>query len=264
MFASSGKHTHGQNTLNLILLEPPDVGPDGRARLSDVRAAHMRDVLRVSPGQTVRIGLVDGPFGVGTVRGTDGDVVLMDCAFGPEPPPRPRIDLLLAVPRPKVLRRLWAQLAALGVGRVILTNAEKVERPYFDTHYLSPSVYRPLLLEGLQQARDTRLPEVSIHRRFKVLVEDDLASLCDAGVRIVGDPGASRPVHEAVRDRCGGATDARVLLAVGPEGGWNDYELTLLRAHGFERAGLGPRTLRTDTACVSLLALAHDALGRGR
>ena len=95
----------------------------------------------------------------------------------PDTPPRPAIDLLLAAPRPKVMRRLWAQIAALGVGQIILTNAEKVERNYFDTHMLAPDTYRPLLIEGLQQARDTRLPSVSIHRRFRVLIEDELDRL---------------------------------------------------------------------------------------
>lgn len=247
-------------TVNLILLECDEVDAHGRVRLVDGRATHLRSVLGVVPGQAVRIGVVDGPFGVGTVSGIDGEVVELACAFEPEPPPRPRIDLLLAVPRPKVLRRLWAQLSAMGVGRVILTNAEKVERPYFDTHYLSETVYRPLLVEGLQQARDTRLPQISIHRRFKVLVEDDLSGISDAGVRVVADPSAPRPVHAVVADRCAGSPDARVLLAVGPEGGWNAFELELLQSYGFECAGLGPRTLRTDTACLSLLAVAHDAL----
>ena len=51
-----------------------------------------------------------------------------------------------------------------------------------------------------------------------------------------------------------------MLLAIGPEGGWNDFELNLLEAHGFTRVGMGARTLRTDTACIALLALVHDAL----
>ena len=66
---------------------------------------------------------------------------------------------------------------ALGVGRIVLTNAERVERHYFDSHILSEASFRPLLVEGLQQARDTRLPAVSIHRQFKVLVEDHLDTL---------------------------------------------------------------------------------------
>ena len=177
--------------------------------------------------------------------------------FEPEVPPRPRIDLLLAVPRPKVMRRLWAQIAALGVGQIILTNAEKVERNYFDTHILAPETYRPLLIEGLQQARDTRLPAVSIHRQFKILIEDRLDDLFGRGLRVVADPSATRLLTDVVR--AGG--DERTLLAIGPEGGWNGFELSLLATHGFQSAGMGPRTLRTDTACVALLALAHGSSG---
>ena len=151
------------------------------------------------------------------------------------------------------MRRLWAQIAALGVGQIILTNAEKVERNYFDTHILAPQSYRPLLIEGLQQSRDTRLPTVSVHRQFKVLVEDELDALFGAGLRVVADPSATRPLTEVVA--AGG--EKRILLAIGPEGGWNAFELGLLEAHGFRSAGMGPRTLRTDTACIALLALAH-------
>jgi RsmE family RNA methyltransferase len=149
-----------------------------------------------------------------------------------------------------VLRRLWAQLAAIGVGRIILTNAERVERNYFDTHILEPACYRPLLIEGLQQARDTRLPEVSIHRQFKVLVEDELDDLVGSGLRVVAHPGAPKPVSEIIRH----SPSERILLAIGPEGGWNSFELNLLEVHGFRPAGMGLRTLRTDTACVALLS----------
>jgi 16S rRNA (uracil1498-N3)-methyltransferase len=178
------------------------------------------------------------------------------CRLETDVPPRPAIDLLLAVPRPKVMRRLWPQIAALGVGRIILTNAEKVERNYFDTHVLSPATYRALLIEGLQQARDTRLPIVSIHRQLRPLVEDRLAGLFEDGLRLVADPSARTPLS-AVALASG---DERLLLAIGPEGGWNAFELDLLAAHGFQSVGMGPRTLRTDTACVALLALAHSAI----
>ena len=128
------------------------------------------------------------------------------------------------------MRRLWAQIAALGVGQIILTNAERVERNYFDTHVLTPECYRPLLVEGLQQARDTRLPAVSIHRQFKVLVEDELDGLFGSGLRLVADPAATRLAGAVVRE----SVDERILLAVGPEGGWNDFEIGLLEAHGFQ------------------------------
>lgn len=243
--------------MNLVLIEADEIDEAGNARLSGARATHLLNVLRVAHGHDVRIGIVDGPTGVGTVAsiGDDGAVELR-CTLEADVPPRPVIDLLLAVPRPKVMRRLWAQIAALGVGRIILTNAEKVERNYFDTHILAPETYRPLLIEGLQQARDTRLPTVSIHRQFRVLIEDDLDGLFSSGLRIVADPSAARPLSDAVR----ASGEERVLLAIGPEGGWNTFELGLLAAHGFQRVGMGPRTLRTDTACVALLALGHQAI----
>jgi RsmE family RNA methyltransferase len=206
--------------------------------------------------------MVDGGLGTCTVLALDAnaDTVTLRCTFDVIPV-RPSVDLLLALPRPKVMQRLWAQMAALGVGQIILTNATRVERNYFDTHVLEPDTYRPLLLEGLQQARDTHLPVVSIHRRLKVLLEDDLDSLCPNGARLVAHPGSketftaalgTNPAHQRGK--------TRTLLAVGPEGGWTDFELHLLAAHGFAAVGMGERTLRSDTACVALLALMHEAL----
>lgn len=242
--------------MNLILLEPHEVRDSGEATLSDGRAVHLVNVLKAAPGSQVRIGLIDGPCGTGTVLSIGEGTVALRCLFESIVPPRPRVDLLLALPRPKVMRRIWAQAAALGVGQIILTNAGRVERNYFDTHWLAPEVYRPLLIEGLQQARDTRLPKVSIHRQFRVLIEDDLDRLFQSGLRLVADPAAARPAGAAVREGNGG----RILLAVGPEGGWNDFEIDLLKKHRFQPVGLGPRTLRTDTACIALLALVHEAM----
>jgi 16S rRNA (uracil1498-N3)-methyltransferase len=243
--------------VNLILIEPVELSSTAEVTLSGPRAAHLLDVLGVRLRDQVRIGVVDGARGTGTVVGIDANrTVTLACEFEPGIPPAPPVDLLLAMPRPKVMRRLWAQLAALGVGRILLTNAERVERNYFDTHVLSPSVYRPLLIEGLQQARDTRVPVVTIHRRLKVLVEDDLNVLCLADRRIVADSDARTPVAALMAQH----TTGRVLLAVGPEGGWNGFETRLLVSNGFQPAGMGPRTLRTDTACVALLALVHAAI----
>ncbi len=178
--------------MNLILCESHEVGADGVVTLTDARAAHVRDVLRASRGDTVRVGVVDGPKGRAELLAIDDGQVVMRCALDAGVPAPPAVDLLLALPRPKVLRRLWAQLAALGVGRIVLTNAARVERHYFDTHVLEPATYRPLLVEGLQQAGDTRLPDMSIHRRFRVLIEDELDALSGAGLRLVAHPGGDR------------------------------------------------------------------------
>lgn len=245
-------------TMNLILIEERDRVDATCVTITGARATHLLNVLRVTPGQAVRIGLLDGPFGIGTVEELGHNRVTMQCVFDTQLPSRPRVDVLLALPRPKVMRRLWAQLAAIGVGQIILTNASRVERDYFDTHIITEASYRPLLIEGLQQARDTRVPRVSIHKQFKVLVEDHLDDLFTRGLRIVAEPRRDKPLTAAVEEHAG----ERVLLAIGPEGGWNDFELSLLARHGFVAVSMGARTLRSDTACVALLAVVHDAVSR--
>ena len=242
--------------MNVILLHPAEIERDGLVRLTGPRARHIIGVLRGAPQDQLRIGLLEGALGVGTVRAIAGEAVELRCEFESAIMPPQRVDVLLALPRPKVMRRLWAQLAALGVGRIILTNATRVERHYFDTHVLDEACYGPLLIEGLQQARDTQLPKVLIRRQLKILLEDELDTLVPEGLRVVTKPGAPMPLRTAVLE----SAEERVLLAVGPEGGWTTFEMDLLAAQGFQLAGVGPRPLRTDTACIALLAIAHDGL----
>jgi len=245
--------------MNLILVREEELGPGKLATLGGERAQHIREVLKAGPGAAVRVGLLNGPLGVATVARVEGERVILSCVFEESAPAAPRVDLLLALPRPKVLNRLWSQLAALGVGRIVLVNAAKVERCYFDSHVLLPEIYTPRLIEGLQQARDTRLPEVLVRKRFKPFVEDELEGFFPAGLRLVADPGGGQRVGDLFSARSGQAPE-RVLPAVGPEGGWVSFELDLLRTSGFEVVSMGARTLRTDTACIALLGAVAERL----
>jgi len=243
----------------MILIRPEEIDVDNRCRLDGTRARHIRKVLKAEAGKQLRIGMLDGPMGSGEVLQVDGDTVTLQCTFAPDPPAYPCVDLLLALPRPKVMKRLWAQLAALGVGRIVLLRADKVERFYFDSHVLDPDFYSGLLIEGLQQARCTHLPEVLVRPLFKPFVEDELDSLVNGQLKLLADPSGDQRLGDLVS----GAGDAeRVVLAIGPEGGWTPYELELLQEHGFELFSLGKRMLRTDTATVGLLAILHEMLSR--
>ena len=201
------------------------------------------------------MGLIGGPKGEATVREITGDTVVLDCVLDPAPPSPPAIDLLLALPRPKVMKRLWSPLAMMGVGQLVLTNAAKVERNYFDTHWLQPDGYEPLLILGLEQSGGTCPPEVTVRRRLKPFIEDELDDMF---------PGAKRLCAHPAEDASSGPPELkrgeRVLIAIGPEGGWTDFELGLLQDHGFQRMSIGGRTLRTDVACISVLAVINHLL----
>ena len=242
--------------MNLVLVRQEELEPGNRITLGDGRARHILSVLKAGPGATVRVGLLDGPLGLATVERVEGERVVLSCVFEGDAPEVPRLELLLAVPRPKVLNRLWPQLAALGVGRIVLTNAARVERCYFDSHVLRNQLWREPLIEGLQQAADTILPEVTIHRRFKVFTGETLDRLFPDHARLMADPAAPDRLDSVWTP----APEQRVLLAVGPEGGWNDFEIERLRGKGFQTFNLGPRILRSDTACLAALTLIHHVL----
>jgi RsmE family RNA methyltransferase len=236
--------------MNRILFEDNEIGDSGRVCVAGRRARHITKVLKPEVGATLRVGVLDGSRGSGEVLSVTRDRVALACTFEDELPDAPRVDLLLALPRPKVMRRLWAPLASLGVGRIVLTNAAKVERNFFDTHWLEEDVYRPLLVEGLEQSGDTRVPSVTICRRLKPFVEDELDGLFPGSRRLICHPRHATPLGDA-----GIAGAERVLLAIGPEGGWSDYEIDMFAAQGFDCVSMGWRTLRTDVACMALIAL---------
>ena len=239
--------------MNLILLEPEELQPDGTAVLTDARARHAREVLRAAPGEQIRAGVVDGALGGASVL-ESGRQLRLQFEATAERPPRPPVDLLLALPRPKVLNRLWSVLASLGVGRILISNAWKTERNYFDTHVLEPAHIRKELLAGLQQARDTRCYR-ECSPAIQKLVEDELMALGRMRRDWWASGAGAFPRGRLARS----AADARVLVAVGPEGGWTPYELELLQSRGFEAVSWGPRILRADTACVALLSLVGAA-----
>ncbi|MBN8616271.1 MAG: RsmE family RNA methyltransferase [Deltaproteobacteria bacterium] len=245
--------------MNVVLLEPDEVVGGSLVVLRDHRATHLREVLGVAVGSTLRVGVVEGAMGVAEVVAIEDGVITIALRSLDETPAPSRLDLLLCLPRPKVLARLLSPIAQLGVHRLLLSGAWRVEKFYFDATILDPNEQRPLLLEGLAQAKDTRLPVVSVHKSFAWLVRTELGPATDDVLRLYADPGESRSIRDAIAQWPARAT-GRVLLAIGPEGGFTDRERRELGAASFARVGLGSRVLRSDVATIALLTLVHDAL----
>eukprot|EP00747_Dinoflagellata_sp_TGD_P214417 gnl/TRDRNA2_/TRDRNA2_87279_c1_seq2.p1 gnl/TRDRNA2_/TRDRNA2_87279_c1~~gnl/TRDRNA2_/TRDRNA2_87279_c1_seq2.p1 ORF type:complete len:105 (+),score=15.88 gnl/TRDRNA2_/TRDRNA2_87279_c1_seq2:105-419(+) len=96
--------------------------------------------------------------------------------------------------------------------------------------------------------------------RLKPFVEDALDALCpkDEVARLLCHP--SDDGKRAAVALAAAMPRRRVLLAIGPEGGWIDYELELLRNHDFAMVTLGPRILTTELAVPALITLVTDAM----
>jgi len=232
--------------VNLLLLDTADFIGDDRVLLRDRRLTHLQQVHRAEAGEQLRVGRVGGKVGSGQLLRLDAHEAELQVSFDQPPPAKLPVTLLLALPRPKMLRRVLQTVAAMGVPRLVLLNSYRVEKSFWQTPFLEPAAIHEQLILGLEQARDTVLPDVIIEKRFKPFVEDRLPQLAAGTLGLVGHPGEF--------PHCPRALTEPVTLAIGPEGGWIPYEVEKLAAAGLQPVQLGERILRVETAVSALLA----------
>ena len=232
--------------MNLMLLFANDLVAPSRVRLTGRRLQHVLSVHRAGVGDALSVGLLNGGMGTGKIERLDGTSMEMEIVLDREPPEKIPLTVVLALPRPKVLRRVLHGLTVLGVRRIVLVNAARVEKSYWQTPFLADEAIRRQLLLGLEQAKDTVLPEVLVRKLFKPFVEDELGELSRDTLCLAAHPSALENFPRAAN---GPAT-----LAVGPEGGFLSYEIDKLRDCGFKPVSMGPRILNVETAVPSLVA----------
>ncbi|HYC62142.1 MAG TPA: 16S rRNA (uracil(1498)-N(3))-methyltransferase [Thermoanaerobaculia bacterium] len=227
--------------MNLILLFEDDFIDDRRVRLAGRRLEHVAHVHRAAVGDVLIVGVAGGRIGRGQIARLDATALEMDVTLTDEPPPPLPLTLLLALPRPKVLNRVIAGATSLGVKRIILMNAWRVEKSYWKSPRLSEENLLAQRVLGLEQARDTRLPTIELQRLFRPFVE---AFTPDA-LALIAHPKASRECPRDVREP--------VTLAIGPEGGFIEEEVVSLERAGFTPVAFGPRILRVETAVAAVI-----------
>jgi RsmE family RNA methyltransferase len=234
--------------MNLLLLRQGDWIDADRVLLRERRAGHIRTVLQAEVGDSLRVGLLGGLCGQGLVEAVEPDGVRLRVVLTDPPPPRHRFDIVLALPRPKMLRRILRQCAEFGIANLHLLHSARVEKSYWQSPLLQPAALEEALLAGLERSRDTIAPRVHLHRRFRPFVEDQLSGIC-----------AGRPCWLAHMDAplaLAEAPPVPAVVMIGPEGGFVPFEIQLAEAVSARRVCLGPRTLSVDTALVTVLAQA--------
>jgi len=233
--------------MNLILLQPDDLWTGSSCFLAKGRRTdHIRFVLRAAVGDTLRVGLVGGAQGSGRVDRIDDLGVTLSVQLTDPPPRRHRFDIVLALPRPKMLRRILRTVAEFGVSNLHLINSARVDKSYWQSPLLSEHRIRDALITGMERSQDTIAPLVHCHSRFRPFVEDELPLLCKGRPCWIADRGAPLALSQAP---CSPA-----LVMIGPEGGFVPFEITLATAVAAQRVHLGERILSVDTALPSVLA----------
>ena len=277
------------------------------ARLGGVdhRAMHITQHLRKKVGDQVSVGVINGSKGKAIVTALDeieeskkqkGYVyfpsVTLELTFDPSgnngQSAQPEMTLILAIPQPKRLQKLWSVISQIGVTRIILIRAKLSP---FGTHCKSSKFteesYRALIVEGMAQGAHTREVRVDVEvdevispavlerlglRRNGNGEENNNATQRQARLFLdCGDESGMvvPPAREVVMEACAvsdpNASSSSVppsaVLAIGPERGWTEEEARLFQDEGgFRMASLGPSILRVDVAVVAGLAVVSAAL----
>lgn len=229
----------------------------GRAHVEGAELRHMRKVLRLAID--ARVSLLD-PLGVehqGIIERYERDraVIRVEPSI---PRPRaavqariilaaaiikgPRMDFIIEKAAELGASELWPIVSARGLVRS--PGADRLAR------------WSRLAMAAAKQSRSASVMEVRAPIDVDGLIggvpPDTLAVTCSKG---------GEPLGRVIR-RLGPRT---ILIAVGPEGDFDDYERAKAASAGFIAAGLGPNRLRSETAAVAAVSIAagllHNAQG---
>ena len=242
--------------MNCILLPAASFSNKSAHINAVAQIEHVNQVLGAKVGDTLKIGQLEGNLGTAIIADiTPKRIDLCEVSLVTAPPPKLDLTVVLALPRPKVLRRLIMDMTALGVRNIILINSYRTQKSYWQSPMLSR--LDEFVLEGLQQGIDTVAPRISLQKRFKPFVEDELANLI-TNRAIVAHPYAELSFSEYVQQQLESSESPQKsilpsMVFIGAEGGWIDYEVELLARQGCQAVHIGARILRTEAAVNAIL-----------
>ncbi len=236
-----------------ILLLPQNAIKNDQAIITDiVQCQHVSHILKSNVGDSIKVGQLGTNIGTALISQlTDKKIVLTNFKLTQLPPNKLNLTVILALPRPKVLRRLIMDMTAMGVKHIILINSYKTQKSYWQSPMLNR--FDEFVLEGLQQGVDTIPPKIELKKRFKPFVEDELPLLMsqfnDSGddvAAILTHPYAKNSWYDFFSKAIKQDISLPNIVVIGAEGGWTDYEVDLLTKHGCMPVALGQRILRTE------------------
>jgi len=230
--------------MNRILFHSEEI--TGELSRSDSRAEHLLSVLKIHAGDTFDVGQINGPAGKATLEKITSTALELSYTWHDAPPPPLPIDLWVSFCRPQTCRRILQECTSLGIRSITFFDTDKCEPTYKDSRLWSSGEAERLMIRGAEQAFCTRIPKLAFADKLEALLESDASG----SLRIAMDN------YEATADLSQFPVQlGSVTLAIGGERGWSAQERNMLRESNFSIYHLGPRGLRTETACIAAITL---------
>ena len=225
--------------MNILLLEHEQIN-NSLATVSGEKARHISNILKLKVGDSLRVGIINGKIGKGEIINIEEDEVKLLIQCDTLPPDAIDITIILAMPRPKALRRILKTIASLGIKQIYLINCFKVEKSYWQTPLLSDTNVRQAFIQGLEQSKDSIMPQINIRKLFKPFIEDELSMISNNKLKLLAHPEGGV--------LCPANITQPMILAFGPEGGFTKFEVSQFINEDFKQIHLGERILNIETA----------------
>ena len=230
--------------MNIVLLEAEQTQSEFWKIDNPRQIQHLSQHVQLNAGDTLKVGIRNGERYLTEVISVSEQQIRIRPIQLEAIPAKLPVHLILALPRPKVLRRIIMDAVTLGVERISLIHSYRVDKSYWQSPFLQQ--LDDYVTLGLEQAGDTISPEIQMYKRFKPFVEDVLPTfISDQKPAYVAHPYAEQQMPHAIQHSC--------CLIVGPEGGFIPFEVDLFKKNGCQARRLGNRILRTETAVSSIL-----------
>lgn len=230
--------------MNIVLLDPRQTESELWSITSKRQLEHLQQQLEIQVGDSLKVGIRQGGRYLTEIVEISEQAVLLKPLQQEALPAKLPVTLIVALPRPKVLRRLIMDTVTVGVEKIIVLHSYRVDKSYWQSPFLQQLDHYIEL--GLEQAGDTVAPKIERYKRFKPFVEDILPGLIAADrPAYVAHPYAEQAMPFAIGHPC--------TIIIGPEGGFIPYEVDLLIKNGCQAVSLGNRILRTETAIPYIL-----------
>ena len=235
------------------------------ATLRGDAASHLGRVLRAEPGQLYE--LSDGHrVWLGRVTrvalSKRGEGRVDFALVEPIPVREPALEIELLVSLVKFDRFEWCleKATELGAGGIVPLSAARSDKPLIAAAAKRQARWEKIALESAQQSRRLRPPVICA-----LATPEQAFAQSSAGCKILlSERPQAPPLRElitATKERQPGGVISKAALAIGPEGGWTDAEISSACGAGFAEASLGENILRTETAVLAALAVTRFALG---
>ncbi len=244
--------------MRYFYIEPAAVQKEP-ATLTGSQVRHIKNVLRLKPGS--RICLVDGQgFEYDAIIRrflVDGvELKITQKQHGKKESPV-RISVAQALLKEKKMDRLLRHLCELGISHWIPFISERsVSVPGAKRSTTRRERWQKILQESIKQCHRAKLPQISKIKTFEGILNDGH----DDYLKIVFYENEDATLNSLITTAQQSQTQ-KILLILGPEGGFAEGEIEKARAAGCRIVGLGPRILRAETATIAACTLAQYLFG---